>query len=334
MKLGLIVVVGLAAMLHGQEIRLTPVASGISAPTDIQHAGDGTGRLFLVQQNGIIRILRGGAVVSRPFLDITGKTRGGGERGLLGLAFPPGFAQKRRFYVNYTDLNGDTIIARYRVCRRSRRWPTRPAKSSCSRSRSPSPTTTAASSLSAPTATSTSAWATAAPAATRQRQRPEPRHPARQDAPHRRRLATPGRATRIPADNPFARPSRHPARDLGLRSPQPLALLASTAQPATSWIADVGQDAWEEVNFQPAASRGGENYGWNLMEGAHCSPPSNCNTRGLTLPVPSTATPGAARSPAGSSTAGAPLPACGAPTSTATTAAAASGASSGRAQRG
>src|SRR5882757_5388046 len=105
----------LAGQLSAQEIRTVQVASGITAPSDIQNAADGSGRLFLVQQNGLIRILKNGAVSSTPFLDIRSKTRADGERGLLGLAFPPGFAQKQRFYLDYTDLNGDTIIAQYRV---------------------------------------------------------------------------------------------------------------------------------------------------------------------------------------------------------------------------
>ena len=105
-----------AVHLSAQEIRTVQVATGISGPTDIQNAGDGTGRLFLVQQDGLIRILRNGSLVTQPFLDIRNKTRADGERGLLGLAFPPGFAQKQRFYVDYTDLNGDTVIAMYRSC--------------------------------------------------------------------------------------------------------------------------------------------------------------------------------------------------------------------------
>ncbi|HEV8148027.1 MAG TPA: PQQ-dependent sugar dehydrogenase, partial [Bryobacteraceae bacterium] len=104
-----------AVLVSAQTIQVTPVASGIAAPTDIQSAGDGSGRLFLVQQNGLIRILRNGTLVDTPFLDIRSKTRAEGERGLLGLAFPPGFAQSQRFYVDYTDLNGNTVIAQYRV---------------------------------------------------------------------------------------------------------------------------------------------------------------------------------------------------------------------------
>src|SRR4051794_16464738 len=111
----LILAVGFAMSAAAQEIRTTMIASGITAATDIENANDGTGRLFFVQQSGLIKVFRGGAVSARPFLDIHTKTTGDGERGLLGLAFPSGFAQKQRFYVDYTDLNGDTIIAQYRV---------------------------------------------------------------------------------------------------------------------------------------------------------------------------------------------------------------------------
>src|SRR5215467_6140792 len=103
-----------ATLLYSQDIRTVPVANGISAPTDIQHAGDGSGRMFLVQQNGLIRILRNGSVLAAPFLDIRAKTHAQDEQGLLGLAFPPGFASKQHFYVDYTDVNGDTNIAMYR----------------------------------------------------------------------------------------------------------------------------------------------------------------------------------------------------------------------------
>ena len=109
MRQTLVAGLGLTLGMLAQEVRLVQVASGIPAPTVIQSANDGSGRLFLVQQNGLIRILRGGAVGAQPFLDIRNKTRGEGERGLLGLAFPPGFAQKQRCYVNY--------VAACRCCR-------------------------------------------------------------------------------------------------------------------------------------------------------------------------------------------------------------------------
>jgi glucose/arabinose dehydrogenase len=69
---------------------------------------------------------------------------------------------------------------------------------------------------------------------------------------------------------------------LGFRNPWRFSFDRATGD---LWIADVGQDAWEEVNFQPASSRGGENYGWNLMEGLHCYRAENCATSGYVRPV-------------------------------------------------
>src|SRR4051794_35095755 len=113
MRILLCACLGFATQLLAQEIRLTQIASGVTNPTDIQSAGDGTGRLFFVQQDGIVRVFRNGVVATQPFLDIRSKTRAESERGLLGLAFPPGFMQKQRFYIDYTDLNGNTVIAQY-----------------------------------------------------------------------------------------------------------------------------------------------------------------------------------------------------------------------------
>jgi TonB family protein len=69
----------------------------------------------VLDQTGIVRIVRGTSVVGRPFLDIRSKVSSGEERGLLGLAFSPNFLSNQRFYVDYTDLNGDTVVASYRV---------------------------------------------------------------------------------------------------------------------------------------------------------------------------------------------------------------------------
>src|SRR6185369_5631602 len=99
-------------------ITLTRVAGGFSQPTTITHAGDGSGRIFVLEQGGTIRIIRNGAVSPTPFLDISSLvTPTGGEQGLLGLAFPPGFAARGNFYVNYTNRTGigDTVVARFAV---------------------------------------------------------------------------------------------------------------------------------------------------------------------------------------------------------------------------
>ena len=90
------------------------IVSGITSPTDIRNAGDGSGRLFIVEQPGQIRILKNGQLLNAPFLDIRDRVgSNGSERGLLGLAFHPKFAKNGYFYVNYTDSDGNTHIARF-----------------------------------------------------------------------------------------------------------------------------------------------------------------------------------------------------------------------------
>ena len=94
-------------------VTLREVASGLSAPVEIVNARDGSNRLFIAEVSGTIRILRDGAVLPRPFLQITDRLTFGGESGLLGLAFDPGHAANRRFYVYYTMLDGSLRISRF-----------------------------------------------------------------------------------------------------------------------------------------------------------------------------------------------------------------------------
>ncbi|MBD8527038.1 PQQ-dependent sugar dehydrogenase [Pseudoxanthomonas sp. CAU 1598] len=116
--------VGGAAVQAGEvtpDLRLETVVSGFVLPVAVRNAGDS--RLFVVEQNGRIRVVSGGTVLATPFLDFTANAPATGftgqssasERGLLGLAFAPDYATSGLFYVNYTDGQGDTVIARYQV---------------------------------------------------------------------------------------------------------------------------------------------------------------------------------------------------------------------------
>jgi glucose/arabinose dehydrogenase len=96
-------------------IRLQPVVSGLTMPVTVANAGDGTGRLFIVQQEGQILIFVNGIILPTPFLDISNLVSCCGERGLLGLAFHPDYTANGFFYVDYTDVNGNTVVARYTV---------------------------------------------------------------------------------------------------------------------------------------------------------------------------------------------------------------------------
>jgi glucose/arabinose dehydrogenase len=96
------------------DLELELVAEGFSSPVDIKHAGDE--RLFVVERGGQIKIINSdGTINPTPFLNISSIITSGGERGLLGLAFHPNYAKNGYFYVNYTNLSGNTVIARYTV---------------------------------------------------------------------------------------------------------------------------------------------------------------------------------------------------------------------------
>jgi glucose/arabinose dehydrogenase len=236
--------------------------------------------LYFAQQDGIVRIFRNGALVTQPFLDIRSKTRGGGERGLLGLAFPPAFAQKQRFYVNYTDLNGDTVIAQYRL--------------SANPDIADAASETVLLKITQPFANHNGGQLRFGPDGYLYigmgdgGSGGDPMNNGQSLGTLLGKIlrldveSAPGRV-QIPPDNPFV--NRAGARPeiwaYGLRNPWRFTFDRATRD---LWIADVGQNTYEEIDFQPAGSRGGENYGWNLMEGLHCFLGA-CSTAGLTLPV-------------------------------------------------
>jgi uncharacterized protein (TIGR03437 family) len=276
LSLGLLLV----SCAFGQEIRTVQVATGIAGPTDIQTPGDGSGRLFILQQSGVIRIVKNGSVLPAPFLDIHTKTTGDGERGLLGLAFPPGFAQKQRFYIDYTDLNGDTVIAQYRV------------------SANPDVADPASEvvllHITQPFANHNGGQVRFGPdgylyiAMGDGGSAGDPMGNGQSLGTLLGKLlridveSAPGQVL-IPPDNPFVNQSgaRGEIWAYGLRNPWRFSFDRANND---LWIADVGQDTYEEVDLQPAASHGGENYGWNLMEGLHCFT-AGCSMQGLTLPI-------------------------------------------------
>ena len=97
-------------------LRLEAVVAGLESPTGIVSPGDGSGRLFILEQPGRIRIVDGGRLLEAPFLDIVDRVGSqGNEQGLLGLAFHPRYAENGRFFVNYTDRDGETVISAWSV---------------------------------------------------------------------------------------------------------------------------------------------------------------------------------------------------------------------------
>jgi glucose/arabinose dehydrogenase len=94
---------------------LQEIAAGLDRPVFVTHAGDGSGRLFIVEQGGRIRLMRDGELLETPFLDISALVRAHAQQGLLSVAFHPIYISTGLFYVIYTDVDGNTVIARYAV---------------------------------------------------------------------------------------------------------------------------------------------------------------------------------------------------------------------------
>lgn len=256
-----------SAPLRG--VKLRTVADGLSEPIGVTHAGDGSGRLFVIQQGGAIRIIRRGRLLQRPFLDIASRIASGGERGLLGLAFHPRFEDNRRFYVNYTNNAGDTVIAEYR---RSRRRANRAAAGSeriLLTYQQPFANHNGGHIAFGPDGylyiASGDGGGAGDPQGNGQRLDTLLGKILRIDVDNR----SGSRGYGIPPDNPFR--GRQGARpeiwSYGLRNPWRFSFDRRTG---AMWIGDVGQNQWEEIDFEAAGSPGGINWGWNVKEGTRC----------------------------------------------------------------
>jgi len=261
-------------------LALDIVAQGLSSPLFLT-APVGDERLFVVERGGLVRIVEGGVVLGAPFLDVHGEITAGGERGLLGLAFHPAYAGNGHFYVNYTDGGGDTQIVRYTV--------------SADRNVADPATALPILSVDQPDSNHNGGMLAFGPDGMLyvgmgdgggvgdpddNGQRPETLL-----GSILRLDVDAGTPYAIPDDNPFAHHAtfRHETWAYGLRNPWRFSFDRATGD---LYVGDVGQGAREEIDFQPAASTGGQNYGWRVMEGTGCYRPTpGCSTSGLTLPA-------------------------------------------------
>ncbi len=263
-------------------ISLIKECGGLIHPVHITHAGDGSGRLFVVEQEGRIRIIRAGAVIAAPLLDISGRVLFGGERGLLSVVFPPGYATSGRFYVNYTRKpDGATVIARYHVT----------ADPDIADNLNEEPLLV----IPQPFANHNGGQLAFGPDGflyIGMGDGGSSGDPLNNAQNHDSLL---GKMLRIdvesgvfpygvPATNPFVISSgyRPEIWALGLRNPWRFSFDRLTGD---LYIGDVGQNLYEEVDFQPVSSAGGQNYGWNIMEASHCFLTPSCSSAGLVLPV-------------------------------------------------
>lgn len=258
-------------------IALDPVLTKeLVQPVFIGHAGDHSRRLFIVEQPGRIRILQNGTLHPSAFLDISERVDFGGEMGLLGLAFHPRFAENGRFFVNYTrKSDGATIVAEFQVSQISGR--ALPKEKILLIVQQPYTNHNGGMLAFGPDGYLYIATGDGGAGGD-----PENRgqNPNTLLGKLLRIDVDQGDPYGIPPDNPLA--GQRSGREifaLGFRNPWRFSFDRQTGR---LWAADVGQNRWEEIDVVEA----GNNYGWRVMEGAHCFQPSRgCATAGLTLPV-------------------------------------------------
>ena len=265
----------------GIGLSLEPVVDRLVSPLAVTNAGDGSGRIFVLEQRGQIRIVRDGQLLGDPFLDIGDRLTAGGERGLLGLAFHPDFPDDPRFFVNYTDLDGNTVVSSFT------------AEAGADRADGGSEVVLL------------------------RIEQPYPNHNGGAlvfgldgylyistgdggsgGDPHdngQRMDTLLGKILRIDVDGsgdtPYAIPPENPFVDqpdalpeiwhLGLRNPWRMSFDRETGD---LWIGDVGQGSWEEIDVARAGT-GGLNFGWNRVEGFECFQGDTCDDPAFTPPV-------------------------------------------------
>jgi glucose/arabinose dehydrogenase len=261
-------------------IHLEPVLEGLELPTYLTHAGDD--RLFIVEKTGRILIAQNGTLLETPFLDVRELVGSeGSEQGLLSIAFHPKYAENGRFFINYTNLEGHTVIARYEV---------QAGNANAAETGSESIILTIGQPFSVHNGglmkfgpdgylyigvgdggTSGDFFSNA------QNNSNLLGTILRLDIDFAEPYA-------IPADNPFVNNDdvRNEIWFYGLRNPWRFSFDLITGD---LFIADVGQFNWEEINFQEAGSKGGQNFGWDILEGTHCFNRDECETDGFIMPV-------------------------------------------------
>jgi len=269
--------------LAGQQLVLQPIATGLTRPLGLVTAGDS--RLFVVQQFGQILIYDGTRLLSTPFLDVsslvTPNLSGESERGLLGLAFDPHYATNGFFFIYYTDRSGNITLARYSVSANRDRADPNSAAIVLTIDHTEFPNHNGGQLQFGP-----DGYLYLGPGDGGSGGDP---HNHAQDLSQRLgkllRIDVSTLPYRIPPSNPFVNTAgaRPEIWAYGLRNPWRFTFDRNTGD---LFIADVGQDLWEEVDLQPATSIGGENYGWRRMEATHCfNPTANCQDSSFTLPI-------------------------------------------------
>lgn len=244
-----------------------PVVSGLVNPVDLASPPAGPGRLFIIELPGLIRIVENGELLSQPFLDIRSRVESGGtEQGLLGIAFHPNYAQNGLFYLNYTGRRGggDTVIARYQAAGDDPYQADPGSEKILLEVQQPYRNHNGGGMAFGPDGYLYISLGDGGSAN-------DPQGNAQSLDTLLGKLlridVDGGDPYAIPADNPFAGGGGRPEIwAYGLRNAWRFSFDRLTG---SLYIADVGQNSWEEIDFLPAGAPGGANFGWDYREGAH-----------------------------------------------------------------
>ncbi len=266
------------------QLKLTEVASGLKQPLYGKAAPGQPERLYLLEKAGVIKLLELGGPRVRlrevPFLDISKKVSTRSERGLLGLDFDAEYASNGIFYIHYSNLEGDTIVARMQADATDPLRANPGSEEILLQVPQPFPNHDGGELIFGPDGMLYLGLGDGGAAA-------DPKNAGQDPKTMLGKILRfdvsggPGSPYRIPADNPFVGDDRFAPEvwAWGLRNPWRFSFDRATGD---LWIGDVGQNKWEEVNFAPASSKGGENYGWRLREAAH---PFNTEDPKATVPL-------------------------------------------------
>jgi len=279
---------GTASSAAAFTLSLTLFKSGFAKPVFLTSPNDGSGRRFVVQQGGKIKVITSaGTVLTTPVLDISAKVSKGSEQGLLGMAFHPNFASNGKFYVNYTNLAGDTAITEYRLSPPSSNRVTLAGRRVMT--------------IAQPYANHNGGDIAFGPdgylyiATGDGGSGGDPGNRAQSLSSLLGKILrinvngkTSTRGYLIPSSNPYVgKTGRDEIWSRGLRNPWRFSIDSATG---SLWIGDVGQDRYEEIDRTGRAANlvGGKakNYGWRVLEGRHCyRPATGCSTTGKTMPL-------------------------------------------------
>jgi glucose/arabinose dehydrogenase len=265
----------------GLPIEFEPIYDGLSRPVAYIDANDGSGRFFIVEQDGRILVSVGGDLQDTPVLDISGEVSTGNEQGLLGAALDPGFSENGQVFVSYTDQDGDSQIVRYTV-------------SADNPNQLDPDSATTVLSLDQPNRNHNGGHILFGPdgylylgfgdGGGQGDPDDNGQNPGVLFAKILRIDVSGDREPYgIPADNPFVDDDSFAPETWvwGFRNPWRFSFDRETGD---LWIGDVGQNDIEEIDLVPAGTSG-QNFGWPLLEGNECFADPNCDPSAFTAPV-------------------------------------------------